>query len=114
MIRYIDILSLRLFGGGGSSFNLAKRCHSTARAVFAGIRAGTHCVSQRHILRGDFWKIFTTRISETLNILDKLFYIDWLSYFTNHGSLRLVAMIWPFSVGYLLRAKGRRIPELVS
>ncbi len=52
MIRYIDIVSLRLFGGGGFNLNLAKRCHSTTRADFECIRAGSHCVSQRHILRG--------------------------------------------------------------
>ena len=65
MIRYTDILSLRLFGGGGFNLNLAKLCHFAARTVFAGIRAGAHCVSKLDILRDDFWKLFTTGISET-------------------------------------------------
>jgi hypothetical protein len=76
VIHYTDILSLNVFGRGGFSLKLAKLCHFTARAVLECLRAGAHCVSQRDILRSDFWKLLTSGISETYNWLNKLFYSD--------------------------------------
>ncbi len=53
-----------------------------------------------------FGKLFTTGISETLNGLDKLFYSDWHNYFTNHGSLRYVAIVWLVSFQYFTTYEG--------
>ena len=81
-IRYADIIYYIVFGDGSLiNFNLAKLCNFTTRTVFDYIRAGAHCISKHDILRGDFWKLFTSKISEKFNILDKIFYSDWLNQF---------------------------------
>ncbi len=63
MIRYTDIISLRLFGGGGLVLISQSVVTLQLEQFFAGIRAGAHCVSKLDILRDDFWKLFTTGIS---------------------------------------------------
>jgi hypothetical protein len=92
VIRYTNVISFIVFGGGVFSLKLAKLCHFTTRNFFAFLRAGAHCVSQRDILRNDFWKIFTFGISEKYNRFIKLLYSDWLDYLSNQGSLRFVAI----------------------
>ena len=64
VIRYTDLITLNVFCGGGFSFYLAKLCHFTAKTIFEYVRGGAHCVSQHGILRGDFWKLLASGISE--------------------------------------------------